>query len=67
VKNGEVDFISDGRMKWSTNGDPGKWEGPIKNAVLLRWKKGDIDMLKFEGNKLSGKNAKGWKVEGTKQ
>ena len=69
VENGTVDFDINNRMRWSTNGDGGTWEGPMKQAVLLRWDKGSIDMLELKegGTKLGGKNAQKWKVEGKKK
>jgi hypothetical protein len=49
--------------------DPGTFEGPAKRAVLLRWKKGDIDMLELstDGKTLKGNNKKGMLVKGTKK
>ena len=69
VRNGDVELHndSDQTMKWTTNGDTGNWEGPKYNAVLLRWN-GDesIDMLELKGGTLTGVNAKGWTVKGTR-
>jgi hypothetical protein len=72
-KDGQVDFNADKSMKWTTDGGKGTWSGPMKEAVLLRWKtgksEGSIDMLEMKGGGLTlvGKNAKNIQVAGEKQ
>lgn len=64
---GTVEFRSDHTLHWS-GGSDGTWEGPYPLGVLLRWDKGDIDMFELSSDQgsLTGKNVKGWVVEGRK-
>jgi hypothetical protein len=78
-RNGTVNFQDDRTsktMSWAGERNKkgsGKWEGPYKQGVLLRWTDGEykdsIDMLELTegGKKLKGHNKENLEIEGNRK